>query len=915
MARTASRSPVLVRTGVRVVPGAHWPRWRSPAFRQLAGSAARIQALGHAVAGPIGLAVALLLAGQVGWTGDPVLAGALAGLVAYAHAMARCPHERVPWVALVVACAGLAFGSALSLVTGHRAVILGALTPADAGVFIFATGAAVANLAWPEIRDDGRRLISTLVDTAILAMVVVVVAAHVLATAGATVQQTALPALVGSGELLLPAITAMLALPQISERRRPVGRLLLVGTTTFLIGSVLVAGGAAADLSLSGAGRTLQLGAFGLLVLAAAVGVHLAPQTQAVETRSAAPPFTLPAMAGVTVLIFFSVSAWSGKGACSVGLLLLGGGLLAREVLVAVARHRTAGQLQASADFEARLLAVQAQVTPQLSNRESLRRWCALAAETLRADAVLAWIADGDALVLQAVAPARRESLVGRQLPLREQSALAVRAFRSPSAIAIRGTASNAPDERFLFTVLDARWCLGVSIRSQGSPIGALVLVREPNQSPFSRFEIQKARLLAGHIAAARQRLELYGELESHQREVRLVHRFAQWAPTAKSANDIAWQLLQAIRSQFPFDHGTVFLGDGASSASERPIARFGERRLPTDAARISWCTAPLQCAEVVLGTVEVARFDGSPFSAGEQRTITALAQQAAIAIQNQRLQEESGKAAIYRELNKQKTERLNAISHDLRGPLANIKAYAETLSESGDELAEEERASFLATIREEADRLRDLLDGLLDLSRLEAGVLTMEREPLLLRHLAERAIASFPTAEHRIDVEVPDDLFILGDRRRIGQVLHNLIENAIKYSPQGGAIRIAATRTDDEVFISVSDQGVGIPRHQWNKIFEPYHRAETVGQISGTGLGLAICKGIVEAHSGRIWVESAVGVGSTFSFTLPVAHVTEPHRAADRASRRNRPAESERTPPAARSGNGQHEGNLHRDR
>jgi len=104
--------------------------------------------------------------------------------------------------------------------------------------------------------------------------------------------------------------------------------------------------------------------------------------------------------------------------------------------------------------------------------------------------------------------------------------------------------------------------------------------------------------------------------------------------------------------------------------------------------------------------------------------------------------------------------------------------------------------------------------------------------------------------------------------------VLHNLLENAVKYSPAGGAITVAAKDSQAEVLVSVSDQGVGIPRHHWDRIFRPYERAESgkAEIIAGTGLGLAICKGIIEAHGGRIWVESEPGVGSTFSFTVPRA-------------------------------------------
>jgi signal transduction histidine kinase len=440
--------------------------------------------------------------------------------------------------------------------------------------------------------------------------------------------------------------------------------------------------------------------------------------------------------------------------------------------------------------------------------------------------------------------------------------------------------------------------------------------VREPGRSQFSRFEIQKARLVAAQIAAALHRLRLYGEIASHERDAQLVRRFAQSAPTFKSINDIAWHLLDWIRPHAPFDHGTVYLGDGGGAAVGRPIARFGGRLPSDEAAPIIWCTVPLQCADNLLGRVEIARVDGPAFTAGEQRMIDALVQQAAVAIQNHRLEEVSGKANDLREQNRQKTERLHSISHDLRGPLANIKGYAETLSESGGALSDEDRDSFLVTIQEEADRLRDLLDGLLDLSRLEAGVMTIEREPLNLWLLAQRTAASFPPSDHCIELAMPDDLFVTGDRRRIGQVLHNLIENAIKYSPYGGTVSVAAARAEDEVVITVSDQGVGIPRYQWNKIFEPYQRAETTGKIGGTGLGLAICKGIIEAHGGHIWVESTPSVGSTFSFTLPIARVFDPVPPSFAESGElHAHAGPQQMSHAARSSNGQqrYKGNLHR--
>ncbi|MBM2810560.1 MAG: multi-sensor signal transduction histidine kinase [Chloroflexi bacterium] len=118
----------------------------------------------------------------------------------------------------------------------------------------------------------------------------------------------------------------------------------------------------------------------------------------------------------------------------------------------------------------------------------------------------------------------------------------------------------------------------------------------------------------------------------------------------------------------------------------------------------------------------------------------------------------------------------------------------------------------------------------------------------------------------------------MMADGRRLRQVIHNLIENAVKYSPRGGPVHIGVSAGRQEATITVSDAGVGIPRHQWDRIFRPFHRAgeASTAAVAGSGLGLAISKGIVEAHGGRIWVESEPGIGTTFAFTVTRAHTTE---------------------------------------
>jgi signal transduction histidine kinase len=179
------------------------------------------------------------------------------------------------------------------------------------------------------------------------------------------------------------------------------------------------------------------------------------------------------------------------------------------------------------------------------------------------------------------------------------------------------------------------------------------------------------------------------------------------------------------------------------------------------------------------------------------------------------------------------------------------------------------------AIIEEEADRLTELIDNLLDASRLQAGALELQFVEVALDELAERVADRFrpQTDRHFIVVDFPPDFpLVQGDPRRLEQVLANLASNAIKYSPQGGTIRISGRTTPREVIVTVTDEGVGIPLDEQERIFERFYRTSqaVARQTPGTGLGLYLARAIVEAHGGRIWVESIPGRGSSFSFSVP---------------------------------------------
>jgi signal transduction histidine kinase len=225
---------------------------------------------------------------------------------------------------------------------------------------------------------------------------------------------------------------------------------------------------------------------------------------------------------------------------------------------------------------------------------------------------------------------------------------------------------------------------------------------------------------------------------------------------------------------------------------------------------------------------------------------------------------------------NQHKSDLLSTVSHELRTPLGAIKGYATALLRFGPRIRPAERREFLESIDRAADRLSALIEDLLLAQRLEAGKLPINPEPLDLAALTEEVVGEVAprAAVHEFMCQVPTELPVArGDPRRVRQVLLNLLDNAVKYSPEGGPVEVGARAQNGDVLVSVRDHGVGIPTDELDHVFERFHRVESslTRTTRGTGLGLAICQGIVQAQGGRIWVESqGPGQGSTFWFTLP---------------------------------------------
>ena len=252
----------------------------------------------------------------------------------------------------------------------------------------------------------------------------------------------------------------------------------------------------------------------------------------------------------------------------------------------------------------------------------------------------------------------------------------------------------------------------------------------------------------------------------------------------------------------------------------------------------------------------------------------------------NKRMDEDSegirGAVAVFhditrlKELEKIRQDFVANVSHELRTPLTTIKGYAETLLEGG--LKEDQAFQFVQVIKRHTDRLAKIVEDLLMLSRIETKEFQLKMEVVPLPNLIDDIIdfVKEPAEKKKVSFsrnEIPSSLSVQADRNYLEQILINLLDNAIKYTPEGGRVIVSAIEKDSkDIQFSIEDNGIGIPKEDLSRIFERFYRVDKgrSKELGGTGLGLSIVKHLVQAHGGRVWVESQPGKGSTFYFTLP---------------------------------------------
>jgi signal transduction histidine kinase len=421
--------------------------------------------------------------------------------------------------------------------------------------------------------------------------------------------------------------------------------------------------------------------------------------------------------------------------------------------------------------------------------------------------------------------------------------------------------------------------------------------------------ELQRTTLTAERRAAEAERLR--DRLGRRVDVLEAANRCARALGSSLELDQAVGAFIRELRGLVPFDRMAIVLaedgdaevvataGRGADEVfppgSQRPVAGsvlesvltgevvyrtdMADKRHPEEEELLalglrSRLAAPLLSGPRTVGMLSLVRAEPNAFGQEEIELVSLLGRLVATGAQNIRSYEaERRTVEELRRLSALRADFVSLVSHELRSPMAAVIGSARTLQDRWRELAPEQREAFLALIADETTRLASLVGDVLDTSRIEAGTFSYSFTSVAVGDLVRETVAAAGLAqdEVRVVANVREPLpAVRGDRERLRQVLNNLVENAVKYSPPGAEVRVAAYPRAARVLVEVEDAGPGIPAEHQKLIFEKFGRARTDGAKPGTGLGLFIARSIVEAHGGTLEVRSAPGDGSMFTVGLP---------------------------------------------
>ena len=346
------------------------------------------------------------------------------------------------------------------------------------------------------------------------------------------------------------------------------------------------------------------------------------------------------------------------------------------------------------------------------------------------------------------------------------------------------------------------------------------------------------------------------------------LYEFSALLAVSQNEQTAARVLLEKMEQTLRLDRTEILI-----ETDPQPILLSSGISLPEDAP-VEPLVEPLQSARGLIGEIRLWRAR-KPISEAEQRLLKIFASQGALAIERLRLTDAARNARVIEESDRLKSSLLSSVSHELRSPLAAIKASVSSLRSGEVEWESEARTELLTTVEEEIDHLNMLVGNLLDMSRIEAGALAPQQKPNMLSEIVSAVRARMRKAlqAYTLEVDVHDDLPLVNvDFVQMQQVFANLLTNSMKYSPPGSTIRITAARKDARnLQVRLTNQSMPVPEADLERMFDKFYRINPSDRVTGSGLGLSICKGMVEAHGGAIWAENLPD-GLAFHFTLPLS-------------------------------------------
>jgi signal transduction histidine kinase len=472
---------------------------------------------------------------------------------------------------------------------------------------------------------------------------------------------------------------------------------------------------------------------------------------------------------------------------------------------------------------------------------------------------------------------------------------------------------------------LGPRTCLGVPLLREGIPIGVIIIFRT-EVKPFTDKQLELVTTFADQAVIAIENVRLLQQLQDRTRELQrsleevgalsevsravsssldlqqvlntvAVHAVnlsksdgcgvfefnqARQALDVVASYNLSGEFLTSIQKKM-IDLGATTIGQAAERGQPLQVSDMAEahnhpyREFSLKAGFRSLLTVPMKSDRVIRGIVLLRRTPGQ-FDDRAVNLLTALASQSKVAIENARLFSEiDEKGRQIEAANRHKSEFLANMSHELRTPLNAIIGFSEVLLDPTLEVSKEEQAQFLTDVLSSGKHLLGLINEVLDLAKIESGTMELQIDSVLMQDVVEavantmRSLAAKKEIQLRVDSDEKLAPFPM-DGARVKQVLLNLVGNAIKFTPEGGRVWVRAGSENGSVRVEVGDNGPGIAPEDQERIFQEFQQAGSdAGKPQGTGLGLALAKKFVEMHGGQIWLESEVGKGSRFFFTLPL--------------------------------------------